>query len=169
MLNPNYESLVPRDPVEVTVPFAQSLVFRPEFDEFEHSDYETQAVREMNISLMGFDMIGGYEVKTNLAFVVPEDTTPDEDGKVPLIRMDLETDFVGELMGGRTLKIGRELELGPSVGKQAIRAVCLSFQDVLIKSRQSVDSGKVFKYQRIEDDERLYVPVFAVSGISQYN
>lgn len=157
----SYESLVPKDPVELTIPFAHNLIMNRDFDEFAHSDRETSAIFEINLAMRQLDMIGDYDVTANLAFVVPEDTTPNEKGNVKLVRMDRRTEFCGELIGGRTLKIHKD------IGDYSVRAVCLAFQDTLIKTRATESDGCATVFDMVEEENRLYVPVFAIDEIEQ--
>ncbi len=151
--------IIPQNPVEAVLPFAERLTFSREFDAFVHGRTETDMVFEMNLCLRGLEMLGEYELEASKAFVIPEDTTPDAEGNVHGTELDLETVMNGDLVGGRTLKIG-ELASG-----RYVRAVCLTFEDVLIKYRKSLNHGFVSYFTKIEETERMYVPVFAINEI----
>lgn len=155
------EPIVPQTPVDVIEPFAYDLIFDKSFDEFSHSNKETAAVRQLNEVIRDFDMLGQYKVRANLAYRIPENPETDEDGNVTITRMDKETEFDGMFMGGRTLKIGRILE------EHSTRAVCLAFHKVLIRYRTSVENVIVPKRRILSDEDRMFVPVFAVNHISR--
>jgi hypothetical protein len=149
------EPLIPGTPLEVCLPFAQKLTFSKGFDDFANHEHETEAVWSMNIALRNFDMLGDYDVKAGLAFIIPEDTTPDENDNVTIHRMDLDLGFNGSLLGARTLKIGKVL------GGMTIRAVCLAFEDSLIKYRTTLDKAIIPVFDKVDDEDRVYVPVYA--------
>ena len=154
-------NIVPQNPVEVAIPFAYDIIFDKSFDEFKNSQTETLALRELNEMVRNLDMLGAYRVRTDLAFALPEVLEPDEDGIVTVHRMDKETEFDGVLLGGRTLKIGR------IVNEIATRAVCLTFEDVLVRYRRTVDNSLLYTSRKFEQSDRMYVPVFAVNDMKR--
>lgn len=149
-----------KTPLDITIPYAHELARSKVFEDFCHSELETLAVRDVNVMLESMDMIKDYNVTTGLAFVLPEDIESSDDEGVRLTRLDLDTEFEGHLMGGRTLKIGRRM------GEQSVRAVCLAFNEALIISRKVSQDALVPVFTELEDEETLYVPVLAVSDIT---
>ncbi len=156
------ENLIPQTPLEVGIPFAQRLVFHRDFDDFNNTDFETSTIFEMNATLQQFEMVGvDYDLSTHMAFLLPEDLEPDDNGDVYGWEWHGGTQLNGELIGGRTLKIGRK------IGEKSIRAVCLTFQDAFVKYRANSDHGIIPIFETIDEKDRVYVPIFAINEIEQ--
>lgn len=150
-----------KTPLDITVPYAHELAKNRDFEDFSHSELETLAVRDVNVMLESLDMIRGYNVITGLAFVLPEDIESSGEEGVRLTRLDLDTEFEGHLLGGRTLKIGRQ------IGEQSVRAVCLAFNEALIISRKISRDALMPVFMELEEDKTLYVPALAIEKISE--
>lgn len=157
----DFESIIPRNPVEVTKPFAYELIFNKEFDRFAHSDKEVSTLYDINLALEQLGMKKDYWVETDLAFVLPEDTSPDEEGNVNFVRINDQTEFKGELLGGRSLKMGKV------IGEQSVRSICLTFHETTILSTTTTGDAVIPINADLEEEHRMYVPVFAVRSIEQ--
>lgn len=158
---PKYDVCVPEAISTAVEPIAYDLIRSGILDEFGHFETETSKVSEMNLGLRMNGTIGDYTVLASLAFAIPEDTTPDQDGNVEITRMDSDTEFRGDLIGGSALKIFRDL------GGWSVRAVCLRFSDVLINYRTTEENGIVPMFIPIEDTHRLFVPYFALKNMQR--
>lgn len=157
----NDKPSVPEKIREVVEPIAYEMISSGELDKFQNSAYETIKVTEMNLDLREAEATGDYSVITSLAFIIPEDLTTDEEGNVQITRMDGDTEFRGDLIGGATAKLFRDL------GFLSVRAVCLRFSDVLINYRTAQNNAIIPMFKQIDDTHRLFVPYFALKSMRQ--
>lgn len=156
------EALVPRNPVEAVMPFAEKLIFDSKFDEFRNSRFETNTMLEANTTLGQLQMLEqDYTLKTKMAFLLPKVLVPDEEDKITRWEWHGDTLFTGELRVASTLKIGREL------AERAIRSVCLVFYDAKVDYRATANHGVVPIFEKIREEDQVFVPVFAVDEIQQ--
>ena len=147
-------------PVELVQDFAEGFIFSREFNEHALSERERLATAQCNKAMLQFNMLGGYQVETNNAFVVEEKPKLDEEGKVTFHHLEYETSFRGFLIGQRILKIAE-------LGDEAVRAACLTFKNAIIQTRSTEKHKNVVFLETIEGPERLYVPAFAVKAMSR--
>ncbi len=142
---------VPRDPAEFGQHFAEEFFFSGALDEFDGDQRGIdQRLVEIDRMADSFAFLGhAYFVQSGRALSVPVSIDPRE-GLVAHWQFE-KLSFKGDLETFSAVKIGR------LVGGNAIRAFCLTFNNVTLLPG----------FDQIPDDHLLHVPAYAVRDISR--
>ena len=139
----NFEKM-PDNPAELARVRAEQ---NTNFD-FEQSEDDYGLLKELYYAaeLCGF-IESSYFVHTNRGMIIPKDTNGDKVSYHNFYGLSFE----GQLLTYSKVHIGR------LVGSNAVRAVCLTFNDVLLLPY----------FDKVPEDHLLHVPVLAVDSIDQ--
>lgn len=143
------ESFSTNSPAELALPLAEKLVMQGYYDGFVSADTDEQAevvALEAMADLAG--MLGQqYLVSSGRSVAIPVSF---EAGQ-PVRTFDFNEglDFSGTLVTYGSVRIGRNL------GGNAIRALCLTFDNVTLLPY----------FNKLQEDRLLYTPAFAVRSI----
>ena len=136
-------------PAKLALPLAERLVMQGYYDGFKSadSDEETELAALENMADIA-GMIGQqYYVSSGRSVAIPVSFEADQ----PVRAFDFSEglDFSGTLVTYGSVRIGRNL------GGNAMRALCLAFDNVTLLPY----------FDRLQEDRLLYTPAFAVHAI----
>lgn len=136
---------MPKDPVELARERAQDASYG-----FEMTSADLHALAELEA---GAEMLGflhqRYFVEANRGMIFPQ--TLEREAQVSYTSLPDGVTFEG------TLFTYSKVHIGQIIGRGAVRALCLTFEDVILLPY----------FDKIDDDKLLHVPVLAVNTASQ--
>lgn len=147
------ESFPSNSPAELALPLAERLVLEGHFDGFKSANTDEHAelvALEAMADIAG--MLGRqYFVSSGRSVAVPVSFEADQ----PVNTYDFNEglDFSGTLVTYGSVRIGRDL------GGNAMRALCLTFDNVTLLPY----------FDKLQSDRLLYTPAFAVRTIDMLN
>jgi hypothetical protein len=143
---------IPKNPGEFGRYFAEEFMTSGILDEF-HGDESGVVTRLKEVDEMAenLDYYGNdYFVESNRALSIPSLIVKDDED-VSYIRFDNKLTFEGKLITYSSVKIGK------IIGGNAVRAFCLTFDDVTLLPY----------FDSLPDGHLLHVPAYAVEEIDK--
>lgn len=144
--------LAPGTPAELAKPFAEQLVTSGELDGFSSaSQAEQNTIVELEGIADELKMLGRqYVVHSYRSMLIPKRFEA-EDPEVQYVNFNDGIDFSARLVTYSTVRIGKLL------GGTSVRALCLTFENATLLPY----------FDKVDDSELLYTPVFAVADMSK--
>lgn len=146
-----------RNPADIALPEAKNLVFSGDLDSFEVSRREEDTLASLEEQAQAVSMLyQRYHVNSSNSIITPR--MEGEDNLVAVEQLDDSIMFDGELFSYSTLRIDGIINPDGSMGRSAIRALCLAFHKVTLVRPE---------LEKMPEDRILHTPAFAVTHIKQ--
>lgn len=153
--------ILPTDPRTVVEPIAEAIMSSDQFWRFGYTEEEVEALRVMNTMLDTCKLLGNYTLDATAVIYLPAEAGIDNEGRdYTLGRIMQPVSFEGSLVGGTAVKRGRDDD------KDIVRAVCYAFKHVEFEPFIP-EGNSVALFERLQPEDRVYVPVPALEDIEQ--